>query len=80
VIVGKQPHDCAFLAAPVGTKYCDYEREVSTLRWATSAAENPIVSYDDGKTWTPFTPDSSVTVPKTDTVEKVFISWKKTEE
>jgi hypothetical protein len=80
VIIEKTPHDCAFLAAPLGTKYCHYDREVSTVRWATSMSGNPIVSYDDGKSWTPFTPDSSVTVPKSDTVEKVYVSWKKIDE
>ena len=80
VIVDKMPHACAFLAAPLGEKYCHYDREVSTVRWATSTSGNPIVSYDDGKSWTPFTPDSSVTVPKTDTVEKVYVSWKKIDE
>ena len=80
VIIEKMPHDCAFLAAPLGEKYCHYDREVSTLRWATSQSGNPIVSYDEGKSWTPFTPDSSVIVPKTDTVEKVYVSWKKIDE
>jgi len=80
VIVATHPHDCAFLAAPLGEKYCHYEREVSTLRWATSTTGNPIASWDEGKTWTSFTPDAGTTVPKYDTVQQVYISWKKTEE
>lgn len=50
VIVATHPHDCAFLAAPLGEKYCHYEREVSTLRWATSTTGIPIASWDEGKT------------------------------
>ena len=80
VNVEKQPHDCAFLASPLGTKYCHYDREVTTLQWATSTAGNPIASFDEGKTWEPFTPDSSATVPKTATVENVYVSWKKIDE
>jgi hypothetical protein len=35
-----------------------------------STTEQPIVSYDEGKTWDRFTPDAGVTVPKYPTVEK----------
>jgi hypothetical protein len=80
VIIEDLPHDCAFLAAPLGEKYCHYERIVSTLRLATSQIGNPIVSYDDGKTWSPFTSDSSTPVPKYPTVEEVRISWEKKNE
>lgn len=80
VLVEDLPHDCAFLAAPLGEKYCHYERAVSTLRWATSMSGNPIVSYDEGKTWSEFTPDASAKVPKTPTVEEVHISWNKVNE
>lgn len=80
IIAAERPHDCAFLSAPLGSKYCHYDREVSTLRWATSTTGNPIVSWDEGKTWSVFTPEAGTTVPKTDTVQEVFISWKKVEE
>jgi hypothetical protein len=68
---------CAFLSSPLGEKYCHNERQVSTRRWATSTTGNPIVSYDDGKTWSVFTPDATATVPKVPTVQEVHISWKK---
>jgi hypothetical protein len=74
VSIEKQPHDCAFIAAPLGTKFCHYDREVTTLQWGRSTAGNPIASFDEGKTWEPFTPDSSATVPKTATVENVYVS------
>lgn len=77
VHVDDKPHDCAFLAAPLGEKYCSYVRIVSTSRWATSTTGNPIVSYDDGKTWTIFEPAANVRVPHDSTVEEVFISWVK---
>lgn len=80
VIVEDFPHDCAFFAAPLGAKYCHYERVVSTVQWATSQASTAIVSYDEGKTWNQFTPESGVIVPKTPTVVEVHIFWKKIEE
>jgi hypothetical protein len=81
VIVDPHPHDCAFLAAPLGEKYCHYDRDVSSVHWATSQAGNPLASFDEGKTWTVVTnPDPSVTWPKYDTVTQVYISWKKVEE
>jgi hypothetical protein len=80
VIVDDHPHDCSFVAAPLGEKYCHYDREASTVQWAKSQTGSPIVSYDEGKTWSEFTPDSSVTVPRYPTVMEVHISWKKIEE
>ena len=34
VMIDTHPHDCAFLKAPVGEKYCHYDREVSTIHRA----------------------------------------------
>src|SRR5713101_9830477 len=45
------PHDCNFLASPLGKKYCEYERVISTVRWAKSTKGEPVVSYDEGKKW-----------------------------
>jgi len=80
VTVDDVPHDCAFFAAPLGAKYCHYERIVSVVQWATSQANAPIVSYDDGKTWTEFTPEPGVSVPRTPTVAEVHISWRKADD
>ena len=81
VVADTRPHDCAFLAAPLGEKYCHYDREISTWHRATSTTGNPLVSYDDGKTWTVVdNPDPSVKWPKYDTVSQVNISWKKVED
>jgi len=80
VIVDDHPHDCAFLAAPFGEKYCHYDREVSTLQWATSTTGNPIASFDEGKTWSTFTPDSGIAVPRQPTVVQVYIRWKRIDE
>jgi len=79
VYVQDKPHDCAFLAAPLGEKYCHYERTVSTTRWATSTSGNPIVSYDDGKTWSTFDP-AGKDVPKFSTVKEIYIGWEKKED
>jgi hypothetical protein len=80
VYIQEKPHDCAFLAAPLGEKYCHYERVVLITRWATSTTGNPIASYDDGKTWTVFDPPVGKEVPKVSTVTEVIINWEKKEE
>ena len=69
----------AFLAAPLGEKYCHYERTVSITRWGTSQANTPIVSYDDGKTWSSFDP-AGEKVPQYSTVKAVYIGWEKKED
>jgi len=80
VYIQEKPHDCAFLAAPLGEKYCHYERIVLMTRWATSTAGNPIASYDDGKTWNVFDPPVGKEVPKVSTVTEVIINWEKKED
>jgi hypothetical protein len=81
VIADTRPHDCAFLAAPLGEKYCHYKREVTTWHRGTSSTGNPLISYDNGKTWTVVeNTDPSIKWPKYDTVVAVNISWKKVEE
>lgn len=79
VYVQNAPHDCAFLAAPLGVKYCQYERTVSITRWATSQAGTPIVSHDDGKTWSSFDP-AGEHAPQYSTVKAVYIGWEKKED
>ena len=90
VNVATKPHDCEFWAAPLGNKYCHYERRISTLRWATSTDGQPIVSYDEGKIWNTYRPDNGVTVQitpgngvtvqKNSTVENVYVAWEKKED
>jgi hypothetical protein len=77
VYVQDRPHDCAFLAAPLGEKYCHYERTISFTRWATSTTGDPIISYDDGKTWYLFNPPGGKAVPKLSTVKEIYIGWEK---
>jgi hypothetical protein len=80
VYLETRPHDCAFLAAPLGEKYCHYDSSVSTVRWATSQTGNAILSNDEGKTWTTFSPDPGIVVPQHSTVEAVYITWDKKED
>jgi len=75
-----KPHDCEWVKSPLGNKYCHYDKKVVTVRWATSTAGFPIVSYDKGKTWEVFTPDSQDVVPKRSTVVAVNVSWDKVDE
>jgi hypothetical protein len=79
VYVQDKPHDCAFLAAPLGEKYCHYELTVSITRWARTKDGSPIVSSDDGKTWTTFDP-AGENVPQQSTVKAVYIGWEKKED
>jgi|HubBroStandDraft_1064217.scaffolds.fasta_scaffold153407_2 hypothetical protein len=80
IYVPDKPHDCAFLAAPLGEKYCHYERNVSITHWATSTTGNPIASYDDGKTWNIFDPPAGTQVPRVSTVKEVYVGWEKKED
>jgi hypothetical protein len=65
-----EPHDCDWLTAPIGNKNCHYDPQVLTVRTATSTTGKPIVSYDDGKTWS----DNDSQPP----IEpSVFIAWQK---
>lgn len=79
-ISDNRTHGCAFIAAPIGEKYCHWNRVVSTLRWARSTTGSPVASLDEGKTWNYFTPDPGANVPPNNTVEKVFVSWEKEED
>jgi hypothetical protein len=77
ITIQEMPHDCEFLSAPLGNKYCHYERIVSIIRWATSKDGKPIISYDDGKTWSAFSPDIPAKVPQHSTVKELFVAWEK---
>jgi hypothetical protein len=78
ITVQDEPHDCNFLAAPLGAKYCRYERDVRVTRWAMGRQSNgPIISYDDGKSWQAFTPPENATVPEHSTAEEVYVGWEK---
>jgi len=72
-----RPTECDWGRAPLGYKACYYEKIVSTVQWATSRTGNPIISYDEGKTWSVFSPDAGVTVPKSPRVQNVNVSWQK---
>ena len=77
VHVDKEPHDCAFLAAPLGEKYCHYEPVVLKVLWAKSTTGKPITSTDDGKTWNEATPAPGSIVPVEPKVTEVYITWDK---
>ena len=49
----KHPHDCEFLSAPIGSKHCHYDKEVTFIRVRNSQSGGRAVSYDDCKTWSP---------------------------
>jgi rubredoxin len=59
-----KPSDCDFMFAPLGDKGCHYKKTVTAYnaagnavagddapRYSNNTYGNPIISYDDGKTW-----------------------------
>jgi hypothetical protein len=54
VYKSNKPHDCDFLAAPIGEKNCHYDADAqrqSAIRTGINPSGYAVVSYDDGKTW-----------------------------
>src|ERR1700733_4767335 len=43
-IVGKRPHDCDFMTAPLGEKHCSYKREY-LADWFTLSTSNQPIAY-----------------------------------
>src|SRR5260370_24695247 len=78
VKVVKEPHDCDFMYALMGTKLCEYNQKVSTVRWGRAPSNGQaVLSTDDGNTWAPFTPELGVEVPSSSTLEEVNVYWEK---
>jgi hypothetical protein len=72
VVVDKRPHDCEWGSAPLGAKHCHYDARVQSVRTAIGTdGSTPIVSYDEGKTW-------SVTGRGEE--PSIFVSWTKVDE
>ncbi len=74
----KPPSDCDFFKAPIGIKGCHYDKTVTLERVITSRdtkTNRPIVSYDEGKTWSWNDGDYPASPTKT-----VYVSWQKIEE
>ena len=51
VTVDRKPTDCDFMHAPLGRKDCHYVKRVFVANHSRNSEGQPIVSYDDGKTW-----------------------------
>jgi hypothetical protein len=52
VAVATKPKDCDFLAAPLGSKGCSYQRDIALYVYRHDVATGrPIVSSNEGKTW-----------------------------
>jgi hypothetical protein len=68
-VMDKHSHDCEFLSAPIGSKHCHYEKEVTTIR-VRDGKTGRETSYD-GKTWSPAESGARATV---------LVSWRKIEE
>jgi hypothetical protein len=87
VFKSPKPHDCAFWGAPIGKKWCHYDRTVEDQQVPALITSNdpnthrPIWSDDSGKTWhwndgldgaAVFTPHPAET--------HVYVGWTKVEE
>lgn len=68
VHIESRPHDCEFLTAPMGSKHCHYDRQVTTVRIRQVGA-GQLISYDEGKTWSPEVDATSQRL--------VFVFWTK---
>lgn len=80
VSMEKKPDGCDFLKAPIGKKDCHYKRVVSTVEASRSMTHAPIISFDGGKTWSVYTPDSGATVPAYPTVINITVAWERVED
>ena len=71
-VVDDKPHDCEFMTAPLGKKNCSYQKEVSIALFSRDTKKGePIISFDEGKTWT-----RNLGGPTKG--ERVYVSWVKT--
>ena len=82
VLVDKAPHDCDFLAAPLGAKYCHYERNVETITEKVCPAGHTLAPtadscYDDASY--PFISKGTTVIPR-EKVTSVNISWVRKED
>ena len=72
VIVTPKPHDCEWGTAPLGNKNCHYERRIESVRVSKNLRTGePIVSFNNGRTWEP------ETIP---TEPSVWVSWDRVED
>jgi hypothetical protein len=74
----KPPSDCNFLRSPVGDKGCHYKKTMTVEHVITRRdipTNRPMVSYDEGKTWS--WNDGEYPVPPSKTV---YVTWEKIEE
>jgi hypothetical protein len=74
----KPPTDCDFFRAPIGFKGCTYEKTVSVEKAITgndTRTNRPIVSYDEGKTWT-WNDEGTPVLPN----KTVYVTWRKVDD
>lgn len=76
ITIDKKPKDCEFLTAPLGSKNCHYDKSEQKIEMAMSKdGKSPLISYDEGKSWSPIDPPTGVKVPQYPTVVSAQISW-----
>jgi hypothetical protein len=71
VTVDREPRDCDFMSAPMGSKDCKYEKDVIVTTFGKDVGNGrPIVSFDQGKTysWNDGGPISGT---------RVYVTWRK---
>jgi hypothetical protein len=78
VTIDQKPHDCDFLASPLGEKNCRYDAQVQvqTIKLSTDTnSGRRIVSYDEGKTWGFNDGPNPATFG-----DSVYVGWQKVDE
>ena len=69
VIKEDKPHDCDWMKAPLGSKFCHYEIKVGEISRQNAATGRTEFSYDEGKTWA----YGSMNYPR----PLVYVGWNK---
>jgi hypothetical protein len=75
--VNKKPHDCDFFKAPIGSKECHFDKDVTVTETKVgndTGTGKPVVSYDGGKTWA-WNDGATRAVPHTE----VYVTYTKIE-
>jgi hypothetical protein len=77
--VQSKPIDCDWDYAPLGRKGCHYEKRVVVIKHSISTQNLPIVSYDDGKTWT-VEDRTGTSHAANERYEEVSVTWEKVQD
>lgn len=75
IIIADHPHDCAFLAAPLGEKYCHYEKNVDTSTEKICPAGYALTPSQDSCYDGSYPFGKGATVNPQEKIASLYISW-----